>query len=87
LSRPPLLAIDVGTLSMHAVLFGPETAARLHADLFAAGAMPRDRHVYGSDTAWCEAQAAACSGYRQPVTIRNRTEVASRRLRSMSRHA
>jgi hypothetical protein len=35
----------------------------------------------------CESQAVACSGHRQPVTIRNRTEVGSRRLRSMSRQA
>ncbi len=35
----------------------------------------------------CEAQAVACSGHRQPVTIRNRTEVGSHRLQSMRQQA
>jgi hypothetical protein len=62
MNRPLLLAIEVGTLSMHAVPFDPEIAAGLHADRFATGTIPRDQHVYGSDTAWFKAQAAACSG-------------------------
>jgi hypothetical protein len=57
----PLLLVEVGTLSMHAVPFDAEIASGLHADLFATGAMPRDQHVYGSDTAWCKARSAACS--------------------------
>jgi hypothetical protein len=61
MNKPLLLAIEVGTLSMHAVPSDAEIASGLHADLFATGAMPCDLHVYGSDTAWRKARAAACS--------------------------
>jgi len=62
MSRPLLLAIEVGTLSMHAVPFDPEFATGLHTDRFATGTISLDQHVYGSDTAWCKIQATACSG-------------------------